>query len=95
MFPRRLQKSFQVLALGVACARLGIGIVVFVSPVPSTTRPLIFLGVAPMLIFFFMVLQKHQRWEQSIAAAASAEERKTILNVKFQHQRPSDLNGFN
>lgn len=66
-----LQQPFEVLAFGVAGSRLRIGVVI-VPPVPPTARqPSVVLEVAPVLEFLLVVLQQHQRGEQTVAAAAA------------------------
>lgn len=87
-----LQKSLQILAFGVARAGLWIGIITVVSSVASATRSLIFLRIAPMLVLFFMVLQQHQWWKQSVTSAASVEwKKRNNLNTNSQHQSSQNI----
>lgn len=98
-----LQKSLQVLALGITCASFWIRILKFVPSVPTTTWSLVFITITPMLIFLFVMLQKHQRWKQRIAPTA-AVARKENRVVKMENmsvcefatsKRDEELNGFN
>lgn len=45
-----------------------------------------------MLVLFFMVLQEHQRWKQSVTSAASVgRKERNNLNTNSQHQSSQNI----
>lgn len=62
-FLSTLQESLQVLAFSIAGARFRVGIIAIVSSIASTARSLVFFGIAPVFVLFFVVFEKHQRWK--------------------------------